>query len=103
MGSRARNSTGRKATSAARKGKRSAVPRKPSESSSPDFEAILGRLSDALAIIATATSAMEAGQALTAVTDAAEPADKIFCLGRGVGDLRRVYNELDVAILEVAS
>jgi hypothetical protein len=103
MGSRARHSSGRKAASLARKGKRSPARRKTPESPSLDFHTILGRFSDALAIVATAASALDAAQDRTAVEVLADPGDLIFCLLRGVRELRRVYNELDVAIMEGGS
>jgi len=57
--SRRRHSTGLKAGSfRARKGRCSATPPKPSEPRRPDLDAILGRLSDSLSIIATATNAL---------------------------------------------
>jgi hypothetical protein len=99
--SRRRHSTVRKAGAfRARKGKTTQP--KPPLPTKTDFRELLGRLSDAISIIATATSALEAAQDPTVMEDAAEVADKIHCLVRGVAEVRRIYDDLDHAIMELS-
>ena len=102
MGSSARHSNGRKATRRhARKGKRSPAQRKSPQSSPPDFDAILGRFSDALSLIATATNALVRAQERSGTLAPQDAGEELFTLEHGVRALRSVYNELDNAILEV--
>jgi len=102
MGSRARHSSGRKAASfRARKGKCKTSRRQPNPQPATDPHEILGRLSEALSIIATATSALEAAQDPTLTEDAAEMGDKIACLVRGLAEFRRAYTDMDIALLAV--
>jgi hypothetical protein len=102
MGSRARHSSGRKAALRhARKGKSLSTRRKPFRST-PDFDAILGRLSDSLSIIAAATHALtHAQQGSDGTVTPADVGEEITTLEHGVNALRGAYNEIDVAIREV--
>jgi hypothetical protein len=73
MGSRARNSSGRKAALRhTRKGKCLPTYRKPAPQPPPDFDAILGRLSDSLSIIATAANALTHSQQGTGTVEATD-------------------------------
>lgn len=97
MGSRARHSSGRKAASfRARKGE-SKKPR-PQSLASENIHAVLGRLSDALSIIATAARAMVAKEQEDGSTDAASVGEEITTLEHGARALRAAYDEMDVAL-----
>lgn len=65
--------------------------------SRPDLDAILDRLSKALSIIATATSALIRVQDQTGTIAAHEVGEEIVTLEYGVRALRGVCDELDVA------
>jgi hypothetical protein len=102
MGSRARNSSGRKAASRhARKGKCNPTRRKPVPQLTPDFDAILGRLSDSMSIIATAANALTHAQEGTGTVAPADVGEVITTLEHGVRALRSAYNDMDVAIREL--
>ena len=103
MGSRARHSSGRKAASfRARKGKaKRSRPQRPPQQPPADIHAILGRLSDALSLIATATRAMAAKEQEDGCTDAATVGEEIVTLEHGERVLRAAYDEMDVALRAV--
>lgn len=102
MGSRARNSSGRKAASRhARMGKCNSTRRKPVSQPAPDFGAILGRLSDSLSIIATATNALTHAQEGSGTVTPHDVGEEITTLEHGVRVLRAAYDEMDVALREV--
>lgn len=100
MGSaRLRKSTGRKAgASVACKGKspKSRLHRPP-----VDLDAILGRLSDAMSIIATASSALAHAQQGPGIVNAHDVGEEITTLEHGVRALRCAYDEMDVALRAV--
>ena len=100
--SRPRHSSGRRAASfRARKGKSKTSRRRPTPQAKPDFHAILGRLSDALSIMATATRAMSAKEQEDGSTDAVSVGDEIVTLEYGVRALRAAHDEMDVALRAV--
>jgi hypothetical protein len=99
MGSaRRRNSTGLKAGAAhsSRRGNRHAAADKP-EPPQPDIGAILGRFSDALSFVATATHVLIAAQDRTDVETPYDASETVHTLMHGLNALRGVYNALDVA------
>jgi hypothetical protein len=59
-----------------------------------DFNEILGHFSDALALAETAYSVLDGAQ-----QDHAGICPAVLTLERGLGELRRVYTEFDMAIL----
>ena len=98
--SRRRHSTGRKAGPfPASKRAPAPTPPKPGQRSRPDLDAILGRLSDSLAIIATAGNALARAQGHAGTVAAQDVSEEIATLEHGVRALRKVYNEIDVALL----
>ena len=102
MGSRARHSSGRKAASfRARKGKCKTSRREPAPPLKPDFEAILGRLSDSVSIIATVANALAHAEDQSGSATAYSVGEEIITLTLGVRALRVAYNELDVALRAV--
>ena len=104
MGSSARNSIGRKAKPRhARQGKCLSTRRKPASPAATELDAILGRLSDSLSIIATAVSALATAQHVEGRVTANDVGDEIVTLEHGVRVLRSAYNEMDVAIRAVRS
>ena len=95
MGSKLRHSSRRKAGgSASTKSKSFKVERR----GPTDFDALLGRFSDAMSILATALNLAQ--QNIPADPDH-DISEDIYTLECGMGALRTVYNELDVAIREV--
>ena len=104
MGSRARNSSGRKAASRqARKGKSLSIRRKPLFQAAPGLHTMLGRLSDSLSIIATAANALTHMQEGTGTLAPADVGEVIITLEHGMRALRSAYDEMDVAIRELRS
>jgi hypothetical protein len=67
----------------------------------PDIDEIMGRLSDAISVVATAANALLGAQEREGSTSGAEVGDEITTLLHGVRCVRRVYDSLDVAIREV--
>jgi len=63
---------------------------------SEEFDEILGRFSDALALAEAAYSALEAAE-----EDAELIAPGVLTLRRGIDDLNSVYTDLDLAILRL--
>ena len=102
MGSRARHSSGRKAASfRARKGRCKTSRPEPAPKSEPDLHVILGRLSDAMSIIATATRSMAAAEQIAGSATAADVGEEIITLEHGMRVLRSAYDEMDVALRAV--
>jgi hypothetical protein len=102
MGSRARHSTDRKATSRpARQGKAGIGRSKPPGTPRPNFDLILGEISDALSIMATATGALVGAQEATGTVNATTVSHAIITLEHGVSRLKKGYDTLDVALRQV--
>lgn len=100
--SQRRHSTGREtASNRARKSKRQ-IPDREREPPRPNLDAILGRFSDAISMVVTATHALIAAQDRADVDLPYDPGETIFTLKQGLNALRRVYNELDGAIIELS-
>jgi hypothetical protein len=99
MGSKPRHSSRRRnaGTSASTKSKPSKAVRR----SPPDFDALLGRFSDALSIIATATRALSNTQEDSEPSPDHDIGEDIATLEHGLSALRAVYDELDVRIREL--
>jgi len=99
MGSKPRHSSRRRkaGSSTPRKPKSSAAPRR----SPTDFDALLGRFSDALSILASATRALNTIEGHIEHDPDHDVSEDIYTLEHGLTALRAVYNELDVAIMEV--
>ena len=79
-------------------------PRTPANSTppmKPDIDEIMGRLSDAISVVATAANALLGAQEREGSTSGAEVGDEITTLLHGVRCVRRAYDSLDVAIREV--
>ena len=69
----------------------------------PDIDEIMGRLSDAISVVATAANALLGSQEREGSTTGADVGDEITTLLHGVRCVRRAYNALDVAVREVRS
>ncbi len=101
MGSKPRHSSRRKKAGASPSEKSKPSPSKVVRRSPSDFDALLGRFSDALSILATAA------RALSNTQDDSEPSpdhdigEDITTLEHGLSALRAVYDELDVGIREL--
>jgi hypothetical protein len=67
----------------------------------PDVGEIMGRLSDAISVVATAANALLGAQEREGSTAGAEVGDEITTLLHGVRCVRRAYDALDVAIREI--
>jgi hypothetical protein len=67
----------------------------------PDIDEIMGRLSDAISVVATAANALLGAQEREGSTSGAEVGDEITTLLHGVRCVRRAYDALDVAVREV--
>lgn len=67
----------------------------------PNVDEIMGRLSDAISVVATAANALLGAQEREGSTAGAEVGDEITTLLHGVRCVRRAYDALDVAIREV--
>jgi hypothetical protein len=67
----------------------------------PDIDEIMGRLSDAISVVATAANALLGAQEREGSTSGAEVGDEITTLLHGVRCVRRAYDALDVAIREI--
>ena len=67
----------------------------------PDVGEIMGRLSDAISVVATAANALLGAQEREGSTAGAEVGDEITTLLHGVRCVRRAYDALNVAIREV--
>lgn len=67
----------------------------------PDIDEIMGRLSDAISVVATAANALLGAQEREGSTAGAEVGDEITTLLHGVRCVRRAYDALDAAIREV--
>jgi hypothetical protein len=105
MGTRTtRQSSDRKAAPLhARKGKRKTPRRKPARKTRSHFDPILGALSDALSIIATAANALVAAQERAGTAAALDVGDEIVTLQEGLRQFRLWYEALDIALREVRS
>jgi hypothetical protein len=98
--SRRSHSTGGPAGASRQRGRRTSA-RKPTKSPRVDLHAILGRLSDSLSIIATATSALTHAQEGSGTVAAQDVGEEITTLEHGVRVLRGAYDEMDVALRTV--
>jgi len=74
------------------------VPAQAAQQPTSDLHALLGRLSDSLSIIATATSALTHAQEGTGTVAPCDVGEEITTLEHGVRALRNAYDELDVAL-----
>lgn len=66
-----------------------------------DFDALLGRFSDALSMLATATRALSKIQEQRHADPDHDVGEDITTLEYGLRSLRAVYNELDIGIRDV--
>jgi hypothetical protein len=66
----------------------------------PDIDEIMGRLSDAISVGATAANALLGAQEREGSSAGAEVGDEITTLLHGVRCVRRAYDALDVAVRE---
>lgn len=101
MGSKLRHSNRLKkaGTSASKKSKRSA-----SESSRrgpTDFDALLGRFSDAVSVLATATRALSKAHERIEPDPDHDIGEDVVTLEQGLRALRAVYDEFDVGLREL--
>jgi hypothetical protein len=62
-------------------------------SDQPDFAEIRGRLSDGLALVETAHSALRSASEDEALTNSA-----VLTLGRGIDELQSAYTDFDIAM-----
>jgi hypothetical protein len=64
----------------------------------PDIDEILGRLSDAISVVATAANALLGAEEREGSTAGADVGDEITTLLHGVRCIKRAYDAFDVAI-----
>ncbi len=69
----------------------------------PDIDEILGRLFDAISVVATAANALLGAEEREGSTAGADVGDEITTLLHGVRCIKRAYDALDVAVREVRS
>lgn len=86
-------------TSASEKSKRSTS--KESRRGPTDFDALLGRFSDALSVLATATRALSDVHERVEADPDHDIGEDVVTLEHGLSALRGVYDEFDVAIREL--
>jgi len=67
----------------------------------PDIDEIMGRLSDAISVVATAANALLGVKEREGSTAGAEVGDEITTLLHGVRCVRRAYDALDVTVRTV--
>lgn len=67
----------------------------------PDFNALLGDISDAMAVLATATRALIAAEQCEGTTQGQDVGNEIVTLQHGAIRLKHSYDALDVALREV--
>lgn len=101
MGSKPRHSSRRK-----KAGTSASINSKPSTSKvvhrgRADFDAMLGRFSDALCILATASRALSDAQEGSEPNRIHDIGESIITLEHGLDALRAVYDEFDVGIREL--
>ena len=101
MGSKPRNSSRRRkaGTSASQRSRLPAAP--PRSRPSTDFDALLGRFSDALSMVATATRSLSDIHGPIQPNPDHDIGEDITTLEYGLRSLRAVYDELDVGIREI--
>jgi hypothetical protein len=63
---------------------------------------ILGKLSDAISVVATAANALQGAEERSGSVNAEEINDEIITLTHGVACLRAAYDEMDVALRQFA-
>jgi hypothetical protein len=80
--------------------RKKSTPRAEKKSHPRSISDVLALFDEAFTLVATAASAMESALDSTVVEDAAEPAEKVECLVRGVKGLRRARIEIAVALHE---
>lgn len=68
----------------------------------PNAYAILGKLSDAISVVATAANALQGAEERSGSVNAEEINDEIITLIHGVACLRTAYDEMDVALRQFA-
>lgn len=102
MGSATRHSSRQSAASLpARKGKRRKTRREPAPRPPVDLDGLLGQLSDALSIIATAVNALVNAEERAGTANGGDVGDEIVTLHHGVSGFKRAYDALDVALREI--
>jgi hypothetical protein len=106
MGSTKRNDSNRTKVRrrATRRGAVHARPKTPANNVppvKPDIDEVMGRLSDAISVVATAANALLGAQEREGSTAGAEVGDEITTLLHGVRCIRRAYDALDVAVRTV--
>jgi len=101
MGSKHRHSSrpGKAGASPSKKSKRSTS--KDGRRSPTDFDALLGRFSDALSVLATAIRALSNTQEDTEPNPDHDIGEDITTLEHGLSALRVVYDEFDVGLREL--
>jgi hypothetical protein len=69
----------------------------------PDIDEILGRLSDAISVVATAANALLGAEEREGSTAGADVGDEITTLLHGVRCIKRAHDALDVAVRQARS
>jgi hypothetical protein len=69
----------------------------------PDIDEMMGRLSDAISVVATAANALLGAEEREGSTAGADVGDEITTLLHGVRCIERAYDALDVAVRQVRS
>jgi hypothetical protein len=88
-----------------RKTPRTQRPTKPTPSAPTEHTnvyTILGKLSDAISVVATAANALQGAEERSGSVNAEEINDEIITLIHGVACLRTAYDEMDVALRQFA-
>jgi hypothetical protein len=83
--------------------RRAPVPTHNAPTRKPDIDAVIGHLSDAISIVATAANALLAAEESAGTVSRGDVGDEIITLRHGVCRLRRAYDELDAAVRTVRS
>ena len=77
--------------------------RTPTKTTQPTVvHAILGKLSDAISVVATAANALQGAEERSGSVNAEEINDEIITLTHGVACLQTAYDEMDVALRQFA-
>jgi hypothetical protein len=76
--------------------------RSPARTPAASVYAILGKLSDAISVVATAANALQGAEERSGSVNAEEINDEIITLIHGVACLRTAYDEMDVALRQFA-
>jgi hypothetical protein len=101
MGSKLRHSSRSKKAGASASNKSKGATSKDGRGGPTDIDALLGRFSDALSVLATATRALSNTQEDSEPSPDHDIGEDITTLEHGLSALRAVYDEFDVGLREL--